>query len=261
VLRTRVWTALAVLPALLAAIIFAPDWLFTAIVATLGAIALSEVAGMTQARSAARLAMLIAAAVAPAAAVTLAPDSFMILPELAFIGLLLMMALMWVHGPGHGPHGAALTAIGGVYVGALFPYFALLRNRPGGIALTVLTLLLVAATDSAAYFAGRAVGRIRLAPNVSPNKTVEGAIGGLIAALAAGLVLRPLLVPGWDVRTLGVVAIAVSLLAQAGDLIGSALKRAAGVKDSGWIFPGHGGLIDRACSLVFAAALVYYYCR
>ncbi len=260
-LRTRVWTALAVLPALLAAIIFAPDWLFTAIVAVLGAIALSEVARMTQARSAARLAILIAAAFAPAVAVTLAPDSFMIVPELAFIGLILMMALMWVHGPGHGPRGVALTAIGGAYVGALFPYFALLRDRPGGIALTVLTLLLVATTDSAAYFAGRTVGRIRLAPNISPNKTVEGAIGGLIAALAAGLVLRPLLVPGWDLWTLGVLAIAVSLLAQAGDLIGSTLKRAAGVKDSGWIFPGHGGLIDRACSLVFAAALVYYYCR
>ena len=260
-LRTRIWTALAVLPALLAAIIFAPNWLFTAIIAMLGAIALFEIASMTEAHSAARVAILIGTALAPAAAVSIAPDSFMIVPELTFVGTVLMMALMWVHGPEHAPHGAALTAIGGIYVGALFPYFAMLRNRPGGIALTILMMLLVAATDSAAYFVGRATGRIKLASNVSPNKTVEGALGGLAGALAAGLILRPFLVPGWDLKALATVAIAVSLLAQVGDLVGSAIKRAARVKDSGWIFPGHGGLLDRTCSLVFTAALTYYYCR
>jgi len=261
VLRTRVWTALAVLPALLAIIIFAPGPLFAAIIAILALIALSEIAAMTAARGAGRLTLLIVAAILPAAAVYLAPNAFMIVPELTVLGLVLMMALMWVHGAGHGPHGASLIAIGGVYVGALFPYFVLLRNGADGVALTILMLLLVIATDSAAYFVGRAIGRVKLAPNVSPNKTVEGAIGGLLAALAAGLALRPLLVPHWEMIAAVKVAIVVSILAQAGDLVGSTLKRAAGVKDSGWIFPGHGGLIDRCCSLVFAVTFTYYYSR
>ncbi len=260
-LRTRVWTALAVLPALLLAIVFAPDWLFTALIALLTGLALYEIACMTAARGAGRVALLTVAALLPAAAVFLAPGPFIIVPEFTFIGTALMMSLMWVHGTQTAPHGAALTAIGAVYVGALFPYFALLRNRPGGVALTILMLLLVVATDSAAYFAGRSIGRTRLAPRVSPNKTVEGAIGGLLAALAAGLALWPIFVPSWDLAAVMTISIAVSLLAQVGDLIGSALKRATGVKDSGWIFPGHGGLLDRTCSLVFAAAFTYYYSR
>ncbi len=260
-LRTRVWTALAVLPALLAIIILAPAPLFTAIIALLAVVALSEIASMTAARDAGRIALLIIAALLPAAAVWFATDTSRIVPEFTFLGLVLMMALMLVHGPGHGPHGAALTAIGGVYVGALYPYFALLRNGSDGIALSILMLLLVIATDSAAYFVGRTIGRLKLAPNVSPNKTVEGAIGGLIGAVVAGLVLRPFLAPHWDVGSGVSFAVMISLLAQVGDLIGSTLKRAAGVKDSGWIFPGHGGLIDRSCSLVFAAAFTYYYSR
>jgi phosphatidate cytidylyltransferase len=261
VLRTRVWTALAVLPALLLAIILAPDWLFTAIIALLGGLALYEVGSMTAARGARRVALLIVAALLPAAAVFMAPGPFMIVPEFTFIGTALMMALMWVHGTEAAPHGAALTAIGAVYVGALFPYFALLRNLRDGVALTILMLLLVVATDSAAYFVGRSIGRTRLAPRVSPHKTVEGAVGGLLAAVAAGIALWPMLVPRWDLAAVVTLSVAVSLLGQVGDLIGSALKRAAGVKDSGWIFPGHGGMLDRTCSLVFAAAFTYYYSR
>jgi phosphatidate cytidylyltransferase len=94
---------------------------------------------------------------------------------------------------------------------------------------------------------------------VSPHKTVEGAIGGLLACILAGLILRPLLTPRWTVAAAVVMAAVVGVLAQFGDAAGSAFKRVAGVKDSGWIFPGHGGLLDRTCSLVFAAAFTYYY--
>jgi phosphatidate cytidylyltransferase len=261
VLRTRVWTAAVALPALLLAIVFAPDWLFTSLIALLTGIALYEIACMTAARDPGRIALLIVVALLPAAAVFLAPGRFVIVPEFTFIGTALMMLLMWVHGTAAAPRGTALTAIGAVYVGALFPYFALLRNRSDGVTLTILLLLLVAATDSAAYFAGRAIGGIKLAPRVSPNKTVAGAIGGLFGALIAAAALWPILVPHWDTAAVVTIAIAISMLAQVGDLIGSAIKRAAGVKDSGWIFPGHGGLLDRTCSLVFAAAFTYYYSR
>ncbi len=152
-----------------------------------------------------------------------------------------------------------LLFIGALWVGVLFPYFALLRNHPAGVPIIILMLLLVVASDSGAYFAGRALGRTKLLPRVSPNKTVEGSIGGLAACVIGGLILRPLLAPQWSIGAAVILAAVVGVLAQFGDAAGSAFKRVAGVKDSGWIFPGHGGLLDRTCSLVFAAAFTYYY--
>ena len=151
--------------------------------------------------------------------------------------------------------------MGAFYVGALFPYFALLRNRPDGIAVIIFVLLLVIASDTGAYFAGSWFGRIRLAPRVSPKKTVEGAIGGLALCVVAGLLLHQPLVSGWSVGQAIMLSAAIGILAQLGDLAGSALKRRAGVKDSGWIFPGHGGLLDRTCSMVFATVFAYYWSR
>ena len=136
-----------------------------------------------------------------------------------------------------------------------------MRNGPNGIALLVLMLLLVILADTGAYFVGRAIGRHKLAFKVSPGKTIEGAIGGIIASIAGGLILRPLLVAEWSIGRMILFAAMVAVLAIIGDLANSAFKRVAGVKDSGWIFPGHGGLLDRTCSLVFAAVLTYYYSR
>lgn len=145
------------------------------------------------------------------------------------------------------------------WVAALFPYFALLRNAPHGIATIVLMILLVVASDSGAYFVGRALGRHKLLPRVSPKKTVEGAIGGLVACIVVGLILRRPLTPWLPLKAAGVLAFVIGALAQIGDLANSAYKRIAGVKDSGWIFPGHGGLLDRTCSLVFPAVFTYYF--
>ncbi|HVN29667.1 MAG TPA: phosphatidate cytidylyltransferase, partial [Candidatus Binataceae bacterium] len=164
-------------------------------------------------------------------------------------------------GPEAVARGPMAVASGALYVGPLFPFFALLRNGPDGIRLLVLMLLLVICADSGAYFVGRAVGRHKLAFKVSPGKTIEGGIGGIVASIAGALILQPWLVAGWSIGKTVVFATLVALLAIIGDLANSAFKRVAGVKDSGWIFPGHGGLLDRTCSLVFAAVLTYYYSR
>ena len=166
-----------------------------------------------------------------------------------------------ISGPESIPRGLMEVASGALYVGPLFPFFALVRNGPDGIKLVVLMLLLVICADTGAYFVGRAIGRHKLAFKVSPGKTVEGAIGGIVASIAGGLILRPWLVADWDIARLMVFAALVAILAIIGDLANSAFKRVAGVKDSGWIIPGHGGLLDRTCSLVFAAVLTYYYSR
>jgi len=122
-------------------------------------------------------------------------------------------------------------------------------------------ILLAVVSDSGAYFVGRYAGKTPLAPSVSPNKTVEGAEGGLIATIVAGAILYKMMGLTWSFSSVLLFAATVSILAQLGDLAGSALKRAAGVKDSGWIFPGHGGLLDRTCSLVFALVFAYYWNR
>ena len=123
-------------------------------------------------------------------------------------------------------------------------------------------LLTTFAADSGAYFVGRLIGRHKMAPNLSPGKTWEGAAGGLAAAITAAL-LMPLLpneylnlqLTWWQPALIGA---AVGIAAPAGDLLESALKRRAGVKDAGHLFPGHGGMLDRLDSLLLTLPLIYY---
>jgi undecaprenyl diphosphate synthase len=263
VLRTRVWTALVALPAVLAVVLFAPAPWFAAFVGVLTVWGLYEVGAMTQVRAAGAAGALVVAGGGSALLVASAPERLWFVP----LGVILAMLTLVVR-IGRGTTSAAapspgigFTLLGALYVGALFPYFALLRNRPGGVAVMVLILLLVIASDTGAYFIGSWMGRTKLAPNVSPKKTVEGAIGGLALCVVAGLLFRAPLVPGWSLAQTVVLSAAIAVLAQLGDLAGSALKRRAGVKDSGWIFPGHGGLLDRTCSMVFATVFTYYWSR
>ncbi|MDO8433660.1 MAG: phosphatidate cytidylyltransferase [Candidatus Binatus sp.] len=262
-LKTRLWTAAIALPVLLAAILFGSDSFFRLFIAVLGCFALYEIAAMTWAASPGRIALAIAILLAvgavPLFALLYCGDAGWLLPTLVILMMLALMIVVARRGADAGPKGLALTAIGAAYAGVLFPYFALLRNSPRGIELLVLMLALVIASDTGAYFVGRGIGKTKLMPLVSPNKTVEGAIGGLVSSIIAGLMLRPMLAPDWSIAGAAIFSAAIAVLAQLGDLAGSALKRSAGVKDSGWLFPGHGGLIDRTCSLVLAAVFTYYY--
>jgi phosphatidate cytidylyltransferase len=152
-----------------------------------------------------------------------------------------------------------LLLLGVLYVGFFIPHVALLRQQPDGWRWVLFTVYSAMGSDSGAYFAGRAYGRRKLMPAVSPSKTVEGAVGGLVGAAIIGaicwLVFFRQLPLG---ETLGV-AVAIGLLAELGDLCESALKRAFGAKDSGWIIPGHGGILDRLDSLLFPFVFSYYY--
>lgn len=141
-------------------------------------------------------------------------------------------------------------AWGVVYVGVPVLALVFLRARPDGLLLTFWAMALVWACDSAAFFAGRAIGGPKLAPAISPNKTWAGFIGGVLGAgaFAAALV--------WLFGLPVALALAtpfLAMLAQAGDLYESHLKRVAGVKDSGTLLPGHGGILDRLDGLVAVA--------
>lgn len=159
------------------------------------------------------------------------------------------------------------TLLGVFYVGWLGSHLVGLRELPPvlgrsyawGMSYALLPFFLAWTCDTAAYGVGRALGRTRLAPALSPRKSVEGAVGGFVAAVAAGLVARLWFAPylTWiDALVLGVL---VGFFAQVGDLVESLLKRDAETKDSSALIPGHGGVLDRFDSLLFAAPIVYYY--
>jgi len=263
VLRTRLKTALIGLPALLAVIIFAPPAIFAGIIALLASVGLLEIGEMTGIGDWRWLAILLAGGV-PASEMLLSGRPLPAGPIVCGIVFALMMAVVVQVGLGgteFATGGALLGVLGAAWVGMFFPYFALLRNRGGGIPIIVLMLLIAFASDTFAYFVGRFAGKIKLMPQVSPQKTVEGALGGLAAATAVGAILAASLVPWLPLLSAVFFGLAIGILAQAGDLANSAFKRVAGVKDSGWIFPGHGGLLDRACSLVFPVVLTYYCMR
>jgi len=133
-----------------------------------------------------------------------------------------------------------------------------LRIAPSfGIAAVVFILAVVWATDTGAYFAGRLIGGAKLWPQVSPNKTWAGAVGGTIAGVVAGLIVAAILPDVDPSLPLALVALVLSLAGQVGDLAESAVKRRFGAKDSGNIVPGHGGMMDRLDSLVFASAFAF----
>ena len=241
-------------------VVFAPAWLFSTFIAALTAWGLWEIAAMANAGALEALILIVAGGGATAI-LLLGGGTPWIVPAAVIFSMVILVAQVGLGGGESVRRGWVFVLIGALWVGVLFPYFALLRNSAGGVPIVVLMLLLVVVSDSGAYFAGRWKGRVKLLPRVSPNKTVEGATGGLAACIAAGIVLRSLLTPQWSLGSIVLLAAGIGILAQLGDLAGSAFKRVAGVKDSGWIFPGHGGLLDRTCSLVFAAAFTYYCSR
>jgi len=152
------------------------------------------------------------------------------------------------------------TRMVGYIYGAMLPsYFVLIWRIPDGTRWILLTIAVTAIGDTAAYYAGSLWGRHKLRPRISPHKTVEGALAGLAGNLLGGLVCAALFFPG-RLTTVGLfLPLAIGAAGQVGDLCESMLKRAAGVKDSGGILPGHGGVLDRLDSLLFSAPVVYYW--
>jgi phosphatidate cytidylyltransferase len=187
---------------------------------------------------------------AAVAAATLLAGFGMVLPAIVITLVAMLVSAIARRTPWQ-PAGILYAATLGISVVAL-------RIAPGyGVIAIVFTLAVVWATDSGALLAGRLIGGAKLWPRVSPNKTWAGAIGGTVAGVAAGLIVTavfPDVEPG---PAVALVAFALSIAGQVGDLAESAVKRRFGAKDSGNIIPGHGGMMDRLDSLVFAAALAF----
>ncbi|TJY43157.1 phosphatidate cytidylyltransferase [Cohnella pontilimi] len=152
---------------------------------------------------------------------------------------------------------AGILFLGAVYVGTGFHFMLATRELEHGIFWSALTFVCIWASDAGAYFVGKAIGRTKLWPAISPNKTIEGSVGGLVIAVIAALAFA-WFQPEWlgyaQAAAIGVVA---AVAGQFGDLIQSAYKRFRGVKDSGHLLPGHGGILDRTDSWLIVFPFVH----
>jgi len=153
----------------------------------------------------------------------------------------------------------AILFLGVVYVPFLLTHLALLREVTYGVQWIFLLLIIVMSGDTAAYYAGRTLGKRKLYPKVSPNKTIEGSLGGLVGSLAGVFIARATFFPQLSLADSIVLPLLLGVLGQLGDLFESMLKRSFGVKDSGTIVPGHGGILDRLDSILFAAPAAFLY--
>ncbi len=244
-LRLRVLSALVLLPVGIGCL-WLGGWAWVALVA-LGAVGLARefisVCGAREvpgARVGVPVAVLLAALLAALG--------------LAWAGLLVLAiaaVLVWLSGRRIAP------VLGVPYVGLTAIALIWLRGDPaGGFARVLLVLLVVWSTDIAAYAVGRVVGGARLAPSISPGKTWSGAVGGLAGALLVGWLAASWLTNGHSGPGVLAVIAVLSVIAQAGDLMESGIKRHYGVKDSGRSIPGHGGLLDRLDGVLAAAPAV-----
>ena len=148
--------------------------------------------------------------------------------------------------------------MGIAYVGVCAAHLGLLRYLPMGKEWVLFLLVTVFCGDAGAYYVGKGIGRHKLCPNVSKGKTVEGAAGGLILNAIAAFFLWFVLLKEIDPRVLVPLALVIGAVGQVGDLVESMVKRSAGVKDSGSILPGHGGILDRVDAVLLASPFLYW---
>jgi phosphatidate cytidylyltransferase len=269
-LTRRIIFAVIAAPASIAVVYFG-DWalaIVLSVLATLGAWELMRMARDTGAFPLEPAGIAIAALLPMAVHAQRLGVYTLSLTALIAVVLVLFASSIWLRGPTGRPlSSVAITAFAVLYAG-LITYVYPLRYHPyaigagAGTALVYLPIVLTWANDVGAYTIGRALGKTKLIPSVSPGKTVAGAVGGLgLAILICLLYVHLILVPyaqlGLTIQGAVLFAIAVSVAAQTGDLAESLLKREAGVKDTSGIIPGHGGILDRFDSLLFVLPVAY----
>ena len=176
--------------------------------------------------------------------------------EFAFLAVILLLIHTVVVKNSFTFDDAAFAILGTLYIGVGF--FYMIETRAAGLDFVVYALLVVWFTDSGAYFTGRKIGKRKLWPEISPNKTVEGFIGGIVWAIGIALILNYFVDLDKSVLVIIVVTVVASVFGQMGDLVESALKRHFNVKDSGNILPGHGGILDRFDSILFVMPLLHF---
>ncbi|UII57443.1 phosphatidate cytidylyltransferase [Cytobacillus spongiae] len=177
--------------------------------------------------------------------------------EIALLGVLLFLTYTVATKNKFTFDDVAFSTMATLYIGIGFFYF--IETREAGLVYIIYSLFVVWATDSGAYFIGRSFGKNKLWPEISPNKTIEGFIGGILCAVIVSVLFVTFTEIDATYIELLLITIVLSIFGQIGDLVESALKRHYHVKDSGTILPGHGGILDRFDSLLFVWPLLHFF--
>jgi phosphatidate cytidylyltransferase len=250
---TRLASGLALAAAALAAIVFLPPTVLVVIACIVTALAAHELTGIIGPRDGASQWLVVVFAIVACVLIAMAPFNAVIV---VLIGLALIAVEVLFRN--RTIQEAATELVAPIYIGVplglLVAEHALLGWRA-----TLLLIGTVAVSDSAQYYSGRAFGRRPLAPAISPKKTVEGAVGGVIAGTACMAIAGRWMLPIVPALVLALAGVVVVMLGIAGDLFESRLKRVAGVKDSSTLIPGHGGVLDRIDALLFASPAFYVF--
>ena len=263
-LNKRVISALLFLPVFYIVAWKLPPVYFTLLVIAMAATGQNEFYRMAQARGFRPLLML---GTALGALVVLDPyyplhrSMGMLFPLTASM-LLIMIARLFSQRPVEGAiEDVASTFIGVFYVAALFAYQVAIRTGAEGKQWLVFLYFVIWASDIGAYSIGIPFGKHRLYEKVSPKKSIEGLAGALAASAGMAVLCRIWFMPAIGLGEVVAIALALAVVGTVGDLVESLFKRAAGVKDSGTLIPGHGGILDRMDSMLFAAPVLYYYLK
>ena len=262
-LAIRLGTAAVVAPILMTTLFLGPAWGWYAIVFPASLVGASELFGMTHPND--RVAQGIGVVMTGGVSLAVyygSGDPRVLLTLLCGVTILGALVPLWRLGR---VEDAALRILAGVagplYIGGLITTLALLRRDQGahGPGYVLFTLMLSWLADTGGYFAGRFLGKKKLYEAVSPKKTQEGFFGSVGGALCGALLAHFWYLPSLPLSDGLLLALVGGVLGQMGDLVESLLKRSTGIKDSGWIVPGHGGILDRIDALLVASPIVYLY--
>lgn len=255
----RLYTALALIPAVYLIIAHLVPWALTLLLLVVGVIALLELYALSFPSGLNRL--LAGVGLAGFTLILTHAHFAFTSPELLIGGLLVALATLSVSASAaeHRWNDTLVILLGLLYVG--FPLSTVVSTRAlqGGEWLVLFLAVVTWASDTGAYYAGTLWGKHPLLPSISPKKTVEGVLGGLILAVGVALLAQQWFALQLSVSDALILGVLLTLVGLIGDLFESFLKRRTGVKDSGGILPGHGGMLDRLDSLLFTAPTFYYY--
>lgn len=261
VIKQRIITSLIALPLLILCIMYAGQGLFDGLLFVVVALALQEFYRMAlpQQRRVEGSLSIVAGVICCVGLVYAKSAPAMLLSLVLPCLVLSSLYLFRFRDIGAVSRDLAMSLLGIFYIPLLLSHAILLRALPAGRDWIFLVLFVVMASDTLAYFVGMKFGKHRLYEAVSPKKTIEGSLGGLLGAVLGASICKVWFfsaLSGFDVLLIG---LGVGAFSQLGDLVESLLKRSFGVKDSGSLIPGHGGLLDRLDSLLFAFPVTYYY--
>ena len=257
-LGRRLLSTLILLPLFVWMVASGPVWLFGAVMVLAGALGQWEFTGMFE-RAGARPFRVLGLL---GGSLVTASFALPVSERVAFTAVLLALLAVGLLRPQVGRpiwEPVAVTLLGVCYVNWLLGYTFWLRDLDAGREWVLLLVSVTWLGETAAYLVGSRLGRHKLAPSISPRKTVEGALAQLVMSVLAALGARATFFPALSLEAAVVVGLLLGVVGQAGDLLESAIKRSVGTKDTGRLIPGHGGMLDRVDSLLINTPVLFYY--